>query len=241
MIQFFAPDIEKDNLLPPDESQHCIRVLRHREGDEICVVDGRGNRFMSSIVEANPRGCLLDIVSREVVNPYWGCRITLAVAPTKNMDRMEWMTEKCVELGIDRIIPLLCTHSERKVLKPERLRKIAVSAMKQSLKASLPQVDELNPIKDFLKECASSKAQKFMGYCDAKFPRVDIVEAYRPGSDVIIMVGPEGDFSPEEVTKAVESGFIPATFGMSRLRTETAAISALDIIHILNRLAALKC
>lgn len=241
MIQFFAPDIEKDNLLPPDESQHCIRVLRHREGDEICVVDGNGHRFTASIVEANPRGCLLDIVSREDIDPYWCCRITLAVAPTKNMDRMELMTEKCVEIGIDRIVPILCTHSERKVLKPERLRKIAVSAMKQSLKATLPRVEELTSIKDFLKECESSGAQKFMGYCDAKYPRIDIAEAYHPDSDVIIMVGPEGDFSPEEVAKAVEAGFVPTTFGMSRLRTETAAISALDTIHILNRLTALQC
>lgn len=236
MIQFYVPDIATTGIMPSDESLHCIRVLRHKEGDEICVTDGTGHRYTARIVEANPRATLLDILDIADVPEHWRCDITLAVAPTKNMDRMEWLTEKGVEIGVNRIVPLLCEHSERKVLKADRLRKIAVSAMKQSLKTSVPTIEEMTPISDFLKQSASSEVQKFMGYCDAQYPRLDLAQAYTPPDDVIIMIGPEGDFSPEEVKLAVEAGFIPSTFGKSRLRTETAAVVALDTVHILNRL-----
>lgn len=213
---------------------HCIRVLRHREGDLISVIDGMGHRYTCRIVGAEPRATAVDIESVEEIPPHWGCRLHLAVAPTKNMDRMEWMVEKAVEIGVDRITPLLCEHSERKVLKPERLRKIAVAAMKQSLKATLPVIDELTPISQFLRE--PHPGDKFMGYCDRNYPLLNLAREAKAATDTTLLIGPEGDFSPAEVIMAVDAGFIPVTFGQSRLRTETAAIVALDTLHILSQL-----
>ncbi len=213
---------------------HCCRVLRHKAGDSICVIDGRGNRFDCRILEADPRSTAVEIVESTAIPTHWGCRITLAVAPTKNMDRMEWMVEKAVEIGVDRIVPLLCQHSERKVLKTERLTKIAISAMKQSLKTTLPEVCDLTPIKEFLAQ--PHPGLKFMGYCDRNYPLLLLPQQYAAGEDVTLLIGPEGDFSPEEVRLAVDAGFVPVSFGQSRLRTETAAIAALDTVHVLNLL-----
>lgn len=235
MIQFFAPDIESTGILPPEDSLHCIRVLRHRVGDTISVIDGHGHRFECRIIADDPRATAVDIISSSLIQPHWGCRFWLAVAPTKNMDRMEWMVEKAVEIGVDRITPVLCAHSERKVLKTERLQKIAVAAMKQSLKTTLPIIDPLTPIHSFLQ--MPHAGQKFMGYCDAAYPRLSLAREYSPGADATVLIGPEGDFSPEEVGQAVKAGFVPATFGQSRLRTETAAIVALDTLHIVTSLA----
>lgn len=238
MIQFYAPEIISTGVLPPDESIHCIRVLRHREGDRIQVIDGTGNRCECVIVGASPREVTVDIVNIVKTPPHWPCRITLAVAPTKNMDRMEWLTEKAVEIGVDAIIPLICARSERKILKTERLQKIAVSAMKQSLKATLPHISDTMGVKDYINLYLpeNPSGQLFMGYCDRNYPLRRLVDCYQSGSDVTILIGPEGDFSPEEVEMCVNAGFIPVTFGDSRLRTETAALSALDTIHILNLL-----
>lgn len=238
MIQFYAPDIESTGMLPQEDSLHCVRVLRHREGDLIQVIDGKGHRFTCRIVSADPRATAVDIETTETVEPHWGCTITLAVAPTKNMDRMEWMVEKAVEIGVDRIVPVLCDHSERRVLKAERLRKIAVSAMKQSLKATLPEVSDLTPLGEFLRE--PHPGLKFMGYCDKNYPLLSLAKEYKGGEDVTLLIGPEGDFSSEEVSLAVEAGFVPVTFGNSRLRTETAGIVALDTVHVLTQLARLK-
>lgn len=234
MIQFFAPDLLSTGQLPQDESRHCAKVLRHKAGDEICVVDGAGRRYTCRILDPDPRGTQLEILSFEEIPTHWGASVTLVVAPTKNMDRMEWMTEKAVEMGVDRIIPVLCDHSERKVVKTERLVNIAVSAMKQSLKTTLPEVLPLTPFSGMLEIVGSDTSQKFMGYCDARYPRLPLITQYRPGSDATLLIGPEGDFSPAEVEMAVDTGFVPVTFGLSRLRTETAAIVALDTIHLLN-------
>ena len=154
------------------------------------------------------------------------------MAPTKNLDRIEWMTEKCTEMGIDRITPLLCRHSERKVLKTERLHKILVAAMKQSLKAQLPQLDELTPIEDFLEQIAD--AQRFIAYCDESLPRSErrsLAQVYNPSSDAVVMIGPEGDFDPIEVEAALKAGFVPVALGESRLRTETAGLVAVSTMH----------
>lgn len=235
MIQFFAPDIEATGQLTQEDSRHCSKVLRHKAGDEIFIVDGKGLRYRCGILDPDPRATQVEILSCEEIPPHWGVRITLAVAPTKNIDRMEWMTEKAVEIGIDRIVPLLCEHSERKTVKAGRLENIAASAMKQSLKATLPQIGSLTTFQDFLRELGPADGTlRFMGYCDAGYPRLPLVSEYAPGSDVVLLIGPEGDFSPGEVASAVDAGFIPVTFGNSRLRTETAAIVALDTIHILN-------
>ncbi|MDE6812159.1 MAG: 16S rRNA (uracil(1498)-N(3))-methyltransferase [Muribaculaceae bacterium] len=242
MIQFFAPDLISTGILTPEDSRHCCKVLRHRAGDEISVIDGSGHRYCCRILDPDPRGTQVEIIGTELIPPHWKPEITLAVAPTKNMDRMEWMVEKSVEIGVNRIVPLLCEHSERKTIKTERLVNIAVSAMKQSLKTTLPKVEPLTRFNDFIDRCqtlhtSGNPKQCFMGYCDRNYPLLRLVDEYQPGADAVIMIGPEGDFSPDEVAYAVKSGFIPVTFGQSRLRTETAAISALDTIHLLNMIA----
>ena len=158
----------------------------------------------------------------------------MAVAPTKNLDRFEWMTEKLTEMGVDRIVPLLCRYSERRTLKTDRLRKIMVSAMKQSLKATLPQLDELTPVEDVI--ASAGEGQRFVAYCDREIPRLEFVRECEKGSDVVVLIGPEGDFSKEEITSALAAGFRPVSLGNSRLRTETAGVFACAAIHVINQL-----
>ena len=236
MIQFYAPDILTTSTLPESDSAHCCRVLRMKEGDEVYVVDGKGKRFRCVIVEAHPKHTMLEIQEEEELPSHWGFRLTLAVAPTKNADRMEWLFEKIVEIGVDRVVLLNCARSERKVMKPERLEKVMVSAMKQSLKGILPELSPMVNIKDFINEERDSEAFRCFGYCSEVYPRKGFAKSCPPGKDVVIMIGPEGDFSPEEVEMAVEAGFLPVTFGESRLRTETAALYGVTAAHVVNSL-----
>ncbi len=238
MIRFYAPDIETDTSLPEMESGHCCRVLRMKEGDTIHAVDGKGFAYECVITDANPKKTELKIVSRSEEKRHWEPRITLAVAPTKNIDRMEWLLEKATEIGIDRIIFLKCARSERKDVKTDRLNKILISAMKQSMKTTLPEFCGMKTFKEFIKDLDSSKDEsiKIMGYCSEEFPRKELVNVYEAGKNVTLLIGPEGDFSPEEVETSVKAGFIPATFGNTRLRTETAALYALAAIHVINAL-----
>lgn len=238
MIRFYAPDIETDASLPEVESGHCCRVLRMKEGDTIHAVDGKGNSYECVITRSHQKRTEVDIVSSRKEPRHWEPRITLAVAPTKNIDRMEWLLEKATEIGVDNIVFLKCSRSERKDVKTDRLQKILVSAMKQSMKAQLPEFEGMIDFKKFIKnvEEADDDAIKIMGYCSDEFQRKDIVSVYRQGKDVTILIGPEGDFSPEEARMALEAGFIPATFGNTRLRTETAALYALSSIHVINNI-----
>lgn len=226
--------------LPEAESGHCVRVLRMRQGDEITCVDGCGHRYLCRITEAHPKRCAIEVVSREVVPTHWGVNITLCFAPTKNMERGEWMAEKCTEIGTDRFIPVECRYSERRVLKTERLHKILVSAMKQSLKATLPQLDELTHIERILTDLKDAdgkpfSGQKFICYCADNVERHELVHEYIPGRDVAVLIGPEGDFSEKEVQTALAHGWIPVSLGESRLRAETAAMIAVADIHCLNQ------
>ena len=234
MHRFYCPDIADTLTLGEEDSKHCVKVLRMAEGDTIEVVDGNGTLYTCRIAMAHPKRCAVEVVDSVKQLPHWGCRITLAIAPTKNLDRIEWLVEKCVEMGIDRIIPLRCHNSERTVLKTERLKKIMVSAMKQSLKATLPQLDEMTPIEQVIGQDGSGI--RCIAYCDALLPReerLSLATAYKPGQDVTVLIGPEGDFSPEEVAMAREAGFVPVTLGESRLRTETAGLMAVAWIHAL--------
>lgn len=233
MIQFYIPDLATDRMLPPEEAAHCLRVLRMKAGDEIAATDGKGWRYVCRITSIGRHGAQLEILSRENLPAHWGCRITLAVAPTKNIDRMEWLLEKCVEMGIDEFVPVICEHSERKSIKEDRLAKIMISAMKQSLKANLPAFRPAQKLKEFLADCPQGK--RYMGYCSELYPRRNFSRCYPSGSDVVILIGPEGDFSPEEVEMAVKAGFEPVTFGKSRLRTETAGMFAVAAVHALNQ------
>lgn len=234
MHRFYAPEIETTIALPDEDAQHCCRVLRLKDGDEIEVVDGKGGLYKCRLLSASPKHCMVEIVEKVCVAPHWGCRVTIAIAPTKNIDRMEWMVEKVTEMGVDRIIPLCCRYSERKVLKTERLRKIVVSAMKQSLKATLPQLDDLTPVEKVIS--GDFHGQRFIAYCDREIPRRNLIGEYKQGSDVMVMVGPEGDFSKDEIRSALAAGFVPVSLGDSRLRTETAGVFACAAIHTINQL-----
>ena len=236
MHRFYCPDIADTLTLGEEDSKHCVKVLRMGEGDTIEVVDGNGNLYTCRISMAHPKRCAIEVLDMEQQPPHWGHRIVLAIAPTKNLDRIEWLVEKCVEMGVDRIIPLRCHNSERTVLKTERLKKIMVAAMKQSLKATLPQLDEMTSIMDVIAE--GVEGTRCIAYCDAMLPREQrrtLPSVYRPGSDVMVLIGPEGDFSPEEVQAATAAGFVPVTLGESRLRTETAGLMAVASIHAMDQ------
>lgn len=236
MHRFYSPDIALTLTLPEEESRHCVRVLRLAEGDEIEVVDGRGNLHTCRVALAHAKHCKVEIAGMKHAPPHWGQQIVLAVAPTKNLDRMEDMADRVTEMGVDRIIPLLCQNNERKVLKTERLQKILVSAMKQSLKATLPRLDEMTPFKQLM--AMPFKGNRFIAYTDPMLPRErrkTLAQAYEPGTDTMLAIGPEGDFSPSEIEAALEAGFIPVSLGQSRLRTETAAMYAVAICHAIEQ------
>lgn len=233
MIRFYSPDITTTRVLTPDDSAHCVRVLRHVAGDIVEVVDGKGNLYTCVISVADPRATQLDITAVKAVPPHWGARVAVAVAPTKNIDRMEWAVEKMTEMGIDEIIPLLCHHSERKQVKPERLGKIIVSAMKQSLKTNLP---TLHPMMTFdrLLEYSTDFNAKFIAHCDDDTQKRLLKTVLPAATDTLIVIGPEGDFSSSEIAAAKKAGFVAVSLGNSRLRTETAAITALATFHFIN-------
>lgn len=235
MIRFYAPDIDSTCVLPESDSQHCCRVLRMQAGDSVEVVDGRGTLYRCRIVVAHTKRTEVEIVERVALPPVWNGEITIAVAPTKHLDRMEWLVEKLVEIGVDRIVPVRCRRSERKEIKTERLEKIAVSAMKQSLKAVLPRIDEMTDLREFAASLPAD-VRKYVGYCDDNIERKLLAREYKAGESAVMLIGPEGDFAPEEIDMLVASGFVPVTLGDNRLRTETAALVACDTFHIINQI-----
>lgn len=239
MHRFYCPDIAATLTLGEEDSKHCVKVLRMAEGDFIEVVDGRGTLYTCRITTAHPKRCAVEVKDSVHQPPHWGHQIVLGIAPTKNLDRIEWLVEKCVEMGVDRIIPLRCHNSERTVLKTERLKKIMVAAMKQSLKATLPQLDEMTPVEQVLRE--PFDGTRCIAYCDEQLPRnqrLTLAGVCQPGRDTMVLVGPEGDFSPDEVQAALAAGFQPVTLGQSRLRTETAGVMSVAAIHTIDELAA---
>jgi len=228
---FYQSEIQSDIVaLPEDESKHCIRVLRMKTGDAVHVTDGSGNLYITVIAEASPKKTLLQINETIRIAPDRDFRIHMAVAPTKNLNRFEWFLEKATEIGIDEITPLICHHSERTIVKTERLQKVIISAMKQSLKYWLPQLNKPLQFSDFIQNVDT--VTTFIAYCNET--DVSLVEAYPKKSDVLILIGPEGDFTPEEIIEAKTKGIQPVHLGKSRLRTETAALTACQTIHVLN-------
>ena len=244
MELFFSRDIEGGICrLDQDESGHCIKVLRHRSGDEISVIDGMGTLYRCRITSDSHKGVeavVLDAEQEWGGHPY---HLHLAVCPTKNNDRYEWFAEKACEIGFDELSPVIGEHSERKVLKTPRVEKILVSASKQSLKAAVPVVNEPVSVKEFIAGAGSLRAAhgndphvlKLIAYCfeDESVPRISIKEALGgfDGTDVIVMIGREGDFSNDEARMALEAGFVPVHLGPSRLRTETAAVTAAAAVY----------
>ena len=237
MELFYSRDIEGGICrLDQDESGHCIKVLRHRSGDEISVIDGCGTLYRCRITSDSPKGVEAIIIDSE---EGWGghpYHLHMAVCPTKNNDRFEWFAEKACEIGFDVLSPVFGDHSERKVLKTARVEKILVSAAKQSLKAAIPIVNEPVSVKEFIKEAAGDdKSLKLIAYCfeNERAPRRSIKEVLNSfdGTDITVMIGPEGDFSHAEAEAALEAGFIPVHLGESRLRTETAALTAAASVY----------
>ena len=237
MELFYSRDIEGGICrLDQDESGHCIKVLRHRSGDEISVIDGCGTLYRCRITSDSPKGVEAIILDSE---EGWGghpYHLHMAVCPTKNNDRFEWFAEKACEIGFDVLSPVFGDHSERKVLKTARVEKILVSAAKQSLKAAIPVVNEPVSVKEFIREAAGDdKSLKLIAYCfeDERAPRRSIKEVLNSfdGTDITVMIGPEGDFSHAEAEAALEAGFIPVHLGESRLRTETAALTAAASVY----------
>ncbi|MDE7410187.1 MAG: 16S rRNA (uracil(1498)-N(3))-methyltransferase [Muribaculaceae bacterium] len=237
MIQFFSPDLESTGVLPESESGHCCRVLRMKEGDHIFVTDGQGHRFECAILDAHPKHTAIEILTREDLSPWWGFNLELCVAPPKNSDRMEWLVEKAVEIGVNRITLMKCAHSERKTLRTDRLEKIAISAMNQSLKTNKTIIEGPISFKDIISDGYSGF--RCLGYCDDSYPLRNFAQEYM-GGDVRILIGPEGDFSPEEVATAAECGYLPVTFGGSRLRLETAALYAAIAAHVVGDCSDLR-
>lgn len=234
MQLFYAPDITRPvHTLSEQESMHCIKVLRMSAGDTVHLTDGAGALFLGSIENPHPKHCtvrITDTVEQFGRLPY---SLSVAIAPTKNIDRLEWFAEKATEIGIDRIIPIECTRSERRTLNTERIERVVVSAMKQSVKAYKPEIAPLTPLRELI--VRPFDGTKLIAHCDKSADRIPIGRAVEKGSDVLILIGPEGDFSPEEITFARENGFRDTTLGDQRLRTETAALYATAAVSLVNQ------
>ena len=233
MHVFYTPDIQTRAELPEEEAAHAVRVLRLEAGDEVTLTDGKGCFYRAEISAASNKRCLVNVLETLPQEPLWQGHLHLAMAPTKNMDRTEWFAEKATEIGFDELTFLNCRFSERKVIKTERIQKILVSAIKQSLKTRLPKLNEMTDFNKFIRQ--PFNGQKFIAHCyEGEKPLLkDIV---RRGEDALVLIGPEGDFSEEEVKLAVEQGFQPISLGRSRLRTETAALVACHILNLCNQI-----
>jgi 16S rRNA (uracil1498-N3)-methyltransferase len=232
-MNLFFTDQVPDNfiILNPEESRHCVRVLRMKKGDQAMVTDGHGKLYSCVIRNDDAHACRMEIIGTPETTDRKSFHLHIAIAPTKNADRFEWFLEKATEIGIDEITPVFCAHSERKKLNPEHGKKVILSALKQSLKTVLPELNSSRSFKDLV--TGDVPGMKFIATCETgKEETLD--SQYRKGSDVTVLIGPEGDFDPEEVQSAREAGWIPVSLGKSRLRTETAGIIACHIINLIN-------
>lgn len=241
---FYVPDASSVNELPEEEAQHAVRVLRMEMGDEMMLMDGEGVFYRAIVTEATKKRCLYRIEETLPQERQWQPHLHLAMAPTKNMDRTEWFAEKATEIGFDELTFLRCRWSERTVIKTERVEKILVSAMKQSHKAWKPILNEMVDFKAFLQEIKEREnmtgkvMRKFICHCyeeEGLGEKVALKDALKSGEDVLVMVGPEGDFSIDEVKMAEANGFQSVSLGKSRLRTETAALVAVHLMNLINQ------
>ncbi|MCF6308572.1 MAG: 16S rRNA (uracil(1498)-N(3))-methyltransferase [Flavobacteriaceae bacterium] len=235
MQLFYNPSITenfKEILFDKEESRHIFKVFRKKEGDQLMLTNGKGYFFKVKLLQSNPKHCVAKVISVENKEPlpYY---LHLAVAPTKLNDRYEWFLEKATEIGISEITPIICEHSERKVVKLERFEKKIQSAMKQSLHAYLPKINEAISIKDFLKNQIENSNQKLIAHCE-ETDKKTLKSVLNKGQSTILLIGPEGDFSVNEIQLAIEVGFVPVSLGNTRLRTETAAIVACHSIAFVN-------
>ncbi len=230
MHLFYEPEILKNGgKLSEEESRHCVKVLRHKAGDAVQIINGKGVRATGIITDASPRQCVVEIESmEEQTTPAF--TIHIAIAPTKSIDRFEWFLEKATELGVDTITPLLCHHSERRQIKPPRLEKVITAATKQSLRLWRPVLKPMITFNQFL-SAAHNEPHLFIAHC-TKDNRQELAHALKETTlgSVLILIGPEGDFSSEEIEHALQKGFVPVSLGANRLRTETAGIAACNMV-----------
>jgi 16S rRNA (uracil1498-N3)-methyltransferase len=233
MQRFYIPCvIDNPCKLGPEESWHCIKVLRLKAGDHIELTDGHGSLFKAEIEDASPKACILKILKQhKETAPNW--ELHVAIAPTKNLARMEWLIEKLTEIGITEFIPFVSHHSERKVLKTDRLKKITIEAMKQSGRTFLPFTREIVSYIEMLKSTKDFAGQKFILHCIDKDLNT-FCQSYTKGQNALILIGPEGDFTNMEAQEAIGHGFVPITLGNVRYRTETAALVAACNLHAMN-------
>ena len=233
MQLFYNPSLDnsfKQFFFSQEESKHIVKVLRKVEGDVLRITNGRGSLFQAKILEATPKKCKAQIISEEKTIPRLHS-LHIAIAPTKMNERFEWFLEKATEIGIHEITPLLCEHSERKVIKPERLEKVLQSAMKQSLQTYLPKLNPLTPIEEFVNTVQTEL--KFIAHCQ-EGEKLELKRRVQADKDVLILIGPEGDFSKKEVDLALNHRFLPVSLGRNRLRTETAGVMACATVAIIN-------
>jgi len=233
MTIFFAPDIRQNAVLSEEESAHAVKVLRLQVGDEIRIVDGAGGYFKAIITQPQPKKCFVEIIEELPEIGARNYKLHIAIAPTKNIERFEWFLEKATEIGIDEITPIITRFSERKIIKPERLQKIIVSAAKQPQKSRFPRLNPLCTFDELLNQYQAS--EKFIAHCrDTK--KNLLQNLCKKASDTLILIGPEGDFCAKEVEKALSNHFTPVSLGDSRLRTETAGIIACATVQFMNQM-----
>jgi 16S rRNA (uracil1498-N3)-methyltransferase len=231
---FYAPDVLlPDVTLSPEESAHCVRVLRLGAGAKVQLIDGKGGYYNAVVTLPDAKHCRLSVTETIESRTPRKFSVHIAIAPTKNMDRFEWFVEKSVEIGIDIITPLLCHHSERKVLKTDRLEKLIIATMKQAIIPNHPVLNELIGFKDFVRKQDRKNQDLFIAHCE-ETGRRNLIDTCTAGNNSVVMIGPEGDFSPEEIRMAIEHHFIPVSLGKNRLRTETAGIAACHTVNLVN-------
>lgn len=234
MQVFYAPGITGDtHVLDETESRHVVKVLRMKPGMNVKLIDGKGNLYEGDIADDNPRRCMIRITGVTKDFEKRDYRLHIAISPLKNADRLEWFVEKSVEIGVDEITPLICNHTEKQSVKPARLNNIIISAMKQSLKASGTRLNEPAAFIDFVS--AGNSGNKLIAHCNSSFVRRRIADVCEMKEDVLVLIGPEGDFTEEEISRAQEKGFTGVHLGNSRLRTETAGIAACHSVYFINQ------
>lgn len=232
MHVFYTPDIESDDyLLNENESKHAMRVLRLVAGNQVLLIDGKGSKYVAVIAAKTGKRTLVHVISKESIQQRAPHRLHLAIAPTKNLDRLEFFLEKVTEIGVDEITPLLCRFSERKVIKDERLERVIIAAAKQSVKAFMPKLNPLTKVRDFVLQ--THEGGKYIAHC-YDLPKEALKDVATLAAGSTVMIGPEGDFSEEEVQLAEDNGFVAVQLGKERLRTETAGIVACHTVNLMN-------
>ena len=236
MYFFYSPNAVSDvHILDEQESRHCVKSLRLQINSQLYLTDGKGNVYLTKIIDDNIKACVLEVIHKIEDYPLLDYQLHIGIAPTKNSDRLEWFVEKAVETGISEISAIICKNSERTTIKSERIERLMIAAVKQSLRAEIPVFRDKICFDDFIEKTKNNYSQKFIAYCgDLEQSPALLKTVCKAKKDTLILIGPEGDFTPDEVQRAVNSGFVPVSLGKFRLRTETAGLLACAIVKIIN-------